>query len=299
MTGFQLKNSLVDVIIVNFNSTDFLLQCLRSLYRVAGDVTLRVIVQDNGSEDGIERVAEAFPDVELIENGRNLGFAAAVNQSLAESDAPHVMLLNPDTIVGEGVFGTLISYLEENRDVGVTGPRILNMDGSVQGSARGFPTALTSIFGRKSPLSALFPNNPVTAKNILTLKNDGKSPQVVDWVSGACMVVRKEAIDQVGPLDERFFVYWEDADWCKRMKQQGWKTVYLPTARVWHSVGQSSNIKPYFSIYHFHLSCYRLFNKYAKGFKEFFCFLAVAGLSARCVFVMFLHVIHGKSKAGR
>ncbi len=161
--------------------------------------------------------------------------------------------------------------------IGILGPMILDEDGGIQGSARAFPTPLTSLFGRNSPITKMFPNNSITKSNILTWSNEDNTPKEVDWVSGACMVVRREAIQAVRGFDERFFLYWEDTDLCRRIWDVGWKVIYFPGAKVIHSVGMSSNTSPVFANYQFHKSCYRLYEKYAKG--PFFIFTPLAGIA--------------------
>jgi GT2 family glycosyltransferase len=231
----------LDIIIVNHNSTDYLLSCLSSIYDSLQGLPAKIFVHDNASEDDVDRVNEMFPKVLLSKNSFNMGFSKAANNALKQSTAPYVVLLNPDTYVAHGFFEWVLRYMEENPDVGIIGPKILNRDGSVQGSARSFPTPLTAFFGRNSLLTRWFPNNRVTRQNVLTTGSDGVSPMGVDWVSGACMVVRKNAIDDVGFMDERFFMYWEDVDWCKRMWHSGWKVVYFPQASIVHYVGGSSD----------------------------------------------------------
>ena len=257
-----IKKKMIDIIIVNYNSTDYLLKCLQTIFDDLGGLSANMFVQDNGSKDGADRIISLHPQIIFKKNKCNLGFSRAVNQALKQSSAPYIFILNPDTFIEKGFFDSAITYLEDHSDVGVLGPKVLDHDGSIQGSARSFPTPLTSIFGRKSPLTKLFPNNSITTSNILTTKSDGKTPMEVDWVSGACMVVRREAINDVGLLDERFFMYWEDADWCRRMREKGWKVIYFPLASIIHLVGASSMNRPIRSIYHFHKSCYRLYNKY-------------------------------------
>ncbi len=166
------------------------------------------------------------------------------------------------------------------------GPQILDRDGSVQGSARAFPTPLTGLFGRSSFLTRFFPNNSLTRKNILTTRSDCKTPMEVHRVSGACMVVRRKAVDDVGLMDERFFLYWEDADWCKRMRDKGWKVVYFPRASVVHYVGVSSAQAFMRSTVEFHKSSYRLFDKYSKPPLRFLRPLAIAGLSLRLCYAL-------------
>ena len=283
-----MKQSPMDVIIVNYNSTPQLLRCLESF---AGEITqgrVRVIVQDNSADDGIGLIETKFPEVTIRHNGRNLGFAEAVNRALAESNAPYITLLNPDTIVLESFFDAVLSYMVEYRDVGIIGPKILNADGSVQGSARSFPSAFTGLFGRSSILTRLFPKNRISRANILSDRSDGKSPVEVDWVSGACMAVRRKAIDQVGPIDGRFFLYWEDADWCMRMRQKGWNVIYFPVPRVVHYVGVSSSQRVFWSLVDFHKSAYKFFCKYSKGWMRALSPLVAVALASRLIFVLIM-----------
>ena len=260
----------LDIIIVNYNSTSHLLNCLNSIKVNNGFTGINVYVEDNGSKDDPERIIRMYPEVHLTLHNVNLGFAKAANSGIRRSSSPYVMLLNPDTLIQPGAIESLVGFMENNPTIGVTGPKILNTDGSVQGSARAFPTPLTALFGRSSVLTRMFPNNPITRANILTFKCNGRHPMKVDWVSGACMVVRRKAISQVGMFDERFFMYWEDADWCRRMWDKGWRVVYYPNAEVVHYVGVSSEQRIARSVLEFHKSSYLLFGKYTRfpsGFK--------------------------------
>jgi len=277
---------LIDIIIVNYYSTDYLLRCLRSIYDSLQGVPAKVLIQDNASKDGVDRVKVEFPQAILLKNSYNMGFSKAINNALKHNDSPYTMLLNPDTHVMDGFFESILRYMEENPDVGIVGPKILDHDGSVQGSARSFPTPLTALFGRSSFLSRFFPNNPFTRANILTTRSDGKTPMEVDWVSGACLVARRKAIEDVGPMDERFFIYWEDADWCRRMWKKGWKVVYFPKASIVHYVGVSSEQAPLRSIFEFHKSSYRLFEKHSKPSLWFMKPLAIFGVSLHLLYVI-------------
>jgi glycosyltransferase involved in cell wall biosynthesis len=193
--------------------------------------------------------------------------------------------MNPDSRVLKNFFCDITRFMDQNPQVGIAGPRILNRDGSVQGSARSFPTALTSLFGRSSLLTRLFPDNPITRANLLTVRCDGVHPMEVDWVSGACMIVRRIAFAAVGVFDERFFMYWEDADWCRRMNAGGWKVVYFPQASVVHYVGGSSNKRVFKSQVAFHRSAYLLFEKHNPSVPLFFKILGMIGLFFRLCLV--------------
>lgn len=280
-----------DVIIVNYKSTHLLMGCLKSIQEAREGCPLRIYVEDNDSRDGVEEIEDLFPDVRLTVHAENMGFGRAINNALKKSNSPYVLILNPDTIVLRGFFSEVAAFLEKNENVGILGPQILDSDGSIQGSARKFPTPLTALFGRKSILTKVFPNNRITRENILTTRSDGFSPMEVDWVSGACMVVRREAVDEVGALDQRFFMYWEDADWCRRMWQGGWKVVYYPRARIMHYVGASSERNVFRSVLEFHKSCHLLFKKYVSPGFRFFTSIAFWLLIFRFFFVMAGHLL--------
>lgn len=167
---------MLDIIIVNYESSEFLSQCLRSIYDSTNATPVNIFIQDNGSKNDIDHVSESFPRINLTKNDYNMGFAKAVNRALAEGSAPYILLLNPDTIISDGFFEKVLRYIEDNEDAGIIGPKILNLDGTVQGSARCFPTPLTALFGRASLLTRLFPNNRITRANILTTRSDGITP---------------------------------------------------------------------------------------------------------------------------
>jgi GT2 family glycosyltransferase len=300
--GDQDDSCLFDIILVNYNSTNYLLKCLDTVYDALGGRPAAIYIQDNHSQDCPEKILEQFPQIHLTLNDTNLGFAAAVNQAILKSTSPYIVLLNPDSLMVKGFFEAAIPYLSENPTVGIIGPRILDSDGSIQGSARSFPTPLTAFFGRKSLFTRLFPNNRITSANVLTSRCDGITPMEVDWVSGACMIVRRQAIDAVSLFDERFFMYWEDADWCRRMWNSGWKVVYFPLSEVMHYVGVSSDQLMIRSLFEFHKSVYLLFDKYNRPSPWLLKPLIVSGLFLRMVFVATSGCIHlwiGRVGTGR
>jgi GT2 family glycosyltransferase len=284
-----MKNihTLIDIIIVNYNSTDRLLHCISSIQQTLGNLTAKILVEDNASTDGVDRIEQLVPDVRLTKNTTNLGFAKAVNQAVRKGCSPYVILLNPDTVIAGDFFIPAIEFMEQHHDVGVLGPKILDPDGSVQGSARSFPTPLTAIFGRTSLLTRLFPNNPISRQNILTAGFDNQSIVPVDWVSGAGMIVRRKAIDTVGLMDEQFFMYWEDADWCKRMWEAKWKVIYYPVISLTHHVGTSSRTRFMRSAYEFHRSAFILYRKHTAKI-VFYPMLPIltAGLGLRFLLIL-------------
>lgn len=283
MTEEKLK---CDLVIVSYNSYRYLENCLKSLVKECAESIHAIYVVNNGHENGINGLKGIFPHTVFIQNHKNLGFAKGVNIGLRNSEASYICLLNPDTIASENFLGAGLAYIEAHPTVGALGPKIYSEDGSVQGSARSFPTLLTSFFGRTSWLTRNFPNNSLSKKNMPTIGYGDQDPLEVDWVSGACMLVRREAVSQVGGMDERFFMYWEDADWCRRMQNGGWKIVYLPEAAIFHACGQSSKTRPLKSMLHFHKSCYQLYEKYTPSHKTWLLPVVLLGLGLRISMLM-------------
>ena len=283
---------MIDIIIVNYNSTKQLIECLGSIFSQSQSIPINIYVIDNCSNDNVEQVESLYPDVKLLINKHNKGFAAAINEGINISTSPYLVLLNPDTYIKNDFFSPILNYMEKEKDVGIVGPGILNRDGSVQGSARSFPSPLTAFFGRSTLISKLFPNNPLTLANILTHNGNNKIPVEVDWVSGACMIVRRKAIADTGLMDEKFYMYWEDADWCRRMKSKGWKVVYFPGTSLVHYVGASSSHKPLKSIFEFHKSSYMLFSKYAKWPLTLIKPIAFMGLAIRILIICFIKLFY-------
>lgn len=283
------KLNTLDIVIVNYNSHGSLHQCLKSLELSIRDIGSRIIVIDNASKEDVSSVTTLFSSIEVIKNKVNIGFASAVNQGIQKSTAPYLVVLNPDTIIQEGFFKKALEFMELNPDVGIIGPKIMNSDGSIQGSARTFPTPLTAIFGRTSLLTRVFPRNPISRKNVLTADAVSSLEAIsVDWVSGACMIVRRDAIEISGLLDERFFMYWEDADWSMRMRDNGWKVMYYPAISITHHVGKSSKERFLRSTLDFHWSAYKLYRKYTPAVKFIVMQpILIPGLIMRCVIILF------------
>ncbi len=293
--GDRFQSDMIDILLVNYNSTDYLLRCLDSLQDAfEGSSGVRIHIHDNASSDGIERIPSRFPHVDFTAYPENIGFAAAINRMILQTAGKYLILLNPDSFIVDRGFLRCIKYLEGNPDVGVLGPCIRDADGCLQHSARSFPTPLTALFGRTSFFSRCFPKNPITCKNLPSQLSDGDTPLDVDWVSGACMVVRRAAIVEVGLLDERFFMYWEDADWCRRMREKGWRVVYYPRAEVYHRGGGSSEKRRFRSDVAFHRSVYRLFEKYLHPSLSIVKPLVLGGLLLRLGLVTFSNLIHRK-----
>ncbi len=219
------------IIIVNWNTRQLLLDCLAAIPAATPDIAVETWVVDNGSADGsVAAVQSHYPEVRIIANGDNKGFAAANNQAIRASNSRHVLLLNSDTLPGAGSLSALVRFLDQHPRVGIVGPELLNGDGSVQLSYASFPTLASELTGRNLRRRQRFATS------------DGSEAYRVDWIGGACFAIRRTAIEQFGLLDERYFMYTEEADWCFRARRAGWEVCYLPGAEVVHLGGQSSRM---------------------------------------------------------
>lgn len=250
----------VSVTICSWNTQDDLRACLQSLDAVRDEVPFEVIVIDNASKDGSpDMVEKEFPWVRLYRMEVNLGFTGGHNFALKERSAPFAFLLNSDTIVHPHALETLLSTHKTHPEVGIIGPKLINPDGSLQFSCRRFPSPWAALF-RNTFLGRLFPNNKFTREYLMQdLSHD--VPRHVDWVSGAAMFVSKEFIDKVGLLDEGYFMYSEDVDWCWRAWQNGFEVMYLPEAVITHAIGKSTDKAANKMIVRFHKSMYRFYRK--------------------------------------
>ena len=276
----------VSIIVTNYNTRDLLRACFASMEGRLGRPWLEVILVDNASADGsAEMTREEFPDVRVFVQERNEGFAHANNRGIRASRGRHVLILNSDTEIVDDALERMRDHMDAHPDIGALGARLLNTDGTVQLSCRSFPSYRTVLFHRYSLMTRLFPRNRYSAEYLMTDTNHDETMDV-DWVSGACMMVRRETMDAVGLLDEGFFMYAEDVDWCYRMKQAGWRVCYLPQAEVRHHIGRSTRNVPYRMTYERHRSMWRFYRKhYSRGIVlvDVATFL---GIAARCGMVM-------------
>ena len=234
---------MVSIIIVSWNAQKYLMQCLASLFSERCDYPLEVIVVDTASSDGSpELVAKDYPQVQLIRNKENLGFAKANNIGIAASTGKYLCLVNSDVKVLPHCLNRLVDYAETHPDVGMVGPRIIGGDGKLQRSCRGFPT-LWNMFCRALALDSLFPGAKVfTGYSLFHWPQD--TSRDVDVLSGCFWLTRRTALDGVGLLDEAFFMYGEDVDWCKRFWKHGWKLAFVCSAEAIHYGGASSANAP-------------------------------------------------------
>ncbi len=284
----------LSVIIVSWNVRDLLRQCLASVVIQVRDnlaaggwrLATECIVVDNASSDGTDEMLRAeFPDVRVIANSENVGFARGNNQALAVAQGRYLFLLNPDTELRPGALQTLIDYGDAQPRAGIIGPQLFYGDGAPQSSRRRFPTLATA-FLESTKLQEWFPRNRVLTRYYM-LDTPDDATQEVDWINGSAMFVRREVYDQIGGLDESFFMYSEELDWCYRAKQAGWRIVYLPTAQVTHYEGKSSEQVIAARDIRFHSSKIRFFRKYRGAF--------VAGTLRAFLLLMFAYQIAEES----
>jgi GT2 family glycosyltransferase len=273
----------VSAILVNYDAGVELRRALQSIAGELAGTAWDAVVVDNASSDGSGPLAEEFaPRARLVRNADNLGFARAMNQGLAATTGALVLIMNPDCRLTAGAFDAMRTELERWPACAIVGPRILHPDGSFQGSARGDPDMLTGLFGRSTFLRRLLPGLAVSRRNVIgEIGQSDRESMTVDWLSGACMLGRREALESVGGFDERYFLYWEDADLCRRLRARGYHIRYVPGATAVHSVGHSSRNLRARAIQAFHDSAYLYYETHVApaGLKRW---LARMLLSMRC-----------------
>lgn len=252
-----------DVIVVNYNAGKLLVDCVNS---VLAEGAATVIVVDNGSCDGsLEYLEKSISDnrLFLIRNGKNLGFASACNVGADASDADMMLFLNPDCVLEKGALRRMAEVLENDVSIGMVGGLLCNPDGSEQaGGRRVIPTprrAFIRAFGL-SRLSRWFPS--LFSDFLLHRDPLPSSPMTVEAISGACMLVKGEAVKEVGLWDDNYFLHCEDLDWCMRFRQKGWNVVFVPNARVVHMLGACSRNRPFFVEWHKHRGMLRFYHKF-------------------------------------
>ena len=234
----------VSVIIVNWNTAQVTCDCLRSVYEQTRGVSYEVIVVDNASsDDSVEVIKRDYPQVILIENNENRGFAAANNQGMVIAKGRYVLLLNSDTIILDNAIAKTLEFAKNLPDAAVVGCKVLNPDRTLQPTCFMFPSVLNMLLST-TYLYKIFPNSKFFGRERMSWW-DRSDVREVEVVTGCFMLVRREAMKQVGMMDERFFMYGEETDWCYRLKQEGWNVMFTPDAQIIHLGGASSNqIKP-------------------------------------------------------
>lgn len=283
-TGDNRPTPRVSAIVVNYRAYPELDVCLGSLI---GQALSSVVVVDQASQaEPREALVSRYPGVTWLARRDNIGFGAGVNFAARHTRGDYLYVVNPDAIVGPETVLTLSRWLDAHAGVGVAGSMVRNTDGTVQGSARAFPTFSTLFAGRSGWLTRRFPGNRWSRMNVLS-GPDVTTPMVVDWVSGASMMIRRDAFDAVGGFDERYFLYWEDADFCRRLRSRGWQTAYVPQAEVVHHGSRSSrsHLRPLTA---FHRSAFRYYVTHAGPLGRIASPAAAAVLAARLAWKLVL-----------
>jgi GT2 family glycosyltransferase len=252
----------LSICIVTLNTRQCLRDCLESIAAHPASLPTEIIVVDNNSTDGTqEMLGQEYPHVLLIQNKKNEGFSQPANQAMRAAVGRYFLLLNPDTLVLADALDRLVAFLDEHPAVGIVGPKVLNRDGTLQKACRrgvSRPWATLSYF---LGLSRIFPRSKFCGRYLLNYKDENET-HPVDGVSGSCMLIRREVVEKIGYMDERFFAYQEDADFCFQAQRAGWQIYYHPAAQIIHYGGQGgSRFQPYRSIFEWHRSYYLYYRK--------------------------------------
>jgi GT2 family glycosyltransferase len=281
----------VAAVVINRNTKDLLRDCLESLgsQEYGGGITTWVV--DNGSTDGsAAMVVSGFPRAQLVRNDRNVGYAAACNQGIRYSSEPVVLIMNSDTVLSPDTIRVLVEHMEANPAAGIVAPRLLNTDGSIQFSCRAFPS-ITAAF-MHAFLGLFRGDNPYSAGyKKMDWGHDAEC--TVDWVSGAFMALRRDALDRMGGFDEGYFMYVEDVDLCWRAREDGWTVDYLPRGDVYHHIGMSSRVVSTRMSFHHHASMLRFHRKTYRGRAPWLVTPLVAlGVASRFALIVALNTFY-------
>ena len=254
----------LSIIVVTWNSEKYIQNCLDSILLSSGDLHYEIILVDNGSSDQTTRMVEdLYPQVNLIQNKENLGYAKANNQGIEECRGEYILLLNPDTEILENSLTRMIRFMEENSKAGALGPRLLNPDRTLQPSCREFPTYATLIW-EFSGLSRLFPKSKIFGRWRMGYFEFDQSREV-DQPMGSCLMLRRKTVEAVGDFDEHFTMFFNDVDLCYRIKKAGWKIFYYPRAEILHYKGTSTRQVKRKMIWLSHLAFIQYFKKHKTG----------------------------------
>jgi GT2 family glycosyltransferase len=280
----------VSTIIVNYNGGALLHRCLGALAAHPPARPMEVIVFDNGSTDGsAAMLAAEFPSVRVLGGGGNLGLARGFNRAVAAARGGYVLSLDSDTEVRPGAIEDMARRLDTMPRTGACGATLVDPDGTPQRTARAFPTPMAALFGRRSRLTAMFPGNPFSRRYLMADRAGSAEPYGVDTLSTACMMLRRSVIEEVGGYDERYFVYWSDTDWCRRIKAAGWVIETLPRSLVVHHENLKAGhrqLRRTRMVMDFHRGAYRYYRTHHAGPLNPMRYLAWAGLHARAGLVL-------------
>lgn len=252
---------MLSICIVSYNVKKLLKECIQSIYAQGNDIEFEIIVVDNSSDDGsAAMVKKEFPNVILLENSQNVGFARACNQAIKLSKGKFILLLNPDIIVPSGNLLKMLKFMEQTKEAGIVGCRLVDTDGNIEPSCKSFPS-LWVLWSEMSFLYKIFPKSKLFGAPYLSYFNYNQTKEV-DVVKGAFLMIRRSAVDEIGLLDEGYFIYSEEVDWCYRAKRRGWKVYFYPDVQVIHYGGSSTRLNPDGMFIELQKSRYRFFKKH-------------------------------------
>jgi GT2 family glycosyltransferase len=296
----MIDSPVLSICIVNLRARDYLRACLESIYQSPQRVPFEIIVVDNASGDGsVEMLSECFPQVNVIVNDRNLGYTAPMNQALRAARGSYCVQLNPDTLVLPGALDTLYAYMQAHPQVGICTPKVLNRDRTLQKQCRRSAAGPWDTLTYFTGLSRAFPRSKTFAGYLMTYIDEDQVHEA-EAVSGSCMFIRRAVLDQIGLLDELFFAYQEDADFCFRARQAGWKIIYNPHAQIVHYGGEGgSGVQVYRAVYEWHRSYYNYYRKnIARSYFFLINWLFYGLMGLKLVFAMLQTFFRKKKFAG-
>jgi hypothetical protein len=289
----------LSICIVTYQAKELLKDCLLSIQEQTHR-KYEIIVVDNGSTDGtIEMLSHLFLDVRLVQNKENLGYTRPMNQALQLGKGRYLLQLNPDTKVMDGALDKLVDFMERNPEIGICGPKVLNRDGSLQKPCRrGEPRPL-AVFAYFTGLANRFPKNRRFGEYLMSYIDEDETHPAKS-VSGSCMMIRKSVVEQIGYLDEIFFAYQEDADFCFQALKAGWLIYYYPEAKIIHYGGMGgSRVQPYRSIYEWHRSYYLFYKKnLAKDYFFLFNWLYYLAMLIKLALALLINSLRKNKFAG-
>ncbi len=290
----------LSICIVSYHARDLLRDCLRSIYGTVDSLSFEIIVVDNYSGDGApEMLRDEFPDVRLLTNDENTGFTRPYNQAMRLTQGRYVVIINPDTLVLPNAIAELAGFLDSHPGVGIVGPKVLNRDGTLQKQCRRSEARPWDAICYFSGLSRLFPHDKRFAGYLMTYLSEDQTHEA-EAISGSCMLIRRQVIDQIGYLDENFFAYQEDTDYCRRARLAGWKIFYDPSAQIIHYGGEGgSKVQPFRSIIEWHRSYYLYYRKhFARDYWFAFNAIYYVGMLIKLGLSLFANLFRKKKVVG-
>ncbi len=290
----QANSHEVSIIIPSRNVKEDLKNCLTCIFDNYDKDEYEVIVSDSNSKDGtVKMIAEHYPRVKVQTSPEVGSYASSINRGIEAATGQYLLFLDSDAFVQKQTISGLLDFLKSHPEVGAVVCKTLYPDGSLQLMLRRFPTPLNSLFGGKTFLTRLFPGNKISRNYTMINEMEKTEPFEIDWASSACMMIRREILDNVGLMDEGYLMYWADADYCRRIKDNGWKIYYLPEISVVHFLRNTPDKrKSYFAIKAFHQGVYRYFRKHCtKSPFHPLNLVAFIGLSARAALQLLLNFL--------